>query len=289
MMTQHLTLTIGLPASGKTTWAVEQLKKDPDLINLNRDDLRIMLQGRDRYAKFTKFREDLVTDMMMRAAEDALKAGKSVVISDTNLDPNRNVNWLKLAQSCGVTYYEKNFTDVPYGVCIERDRMREFPVGQRVIEGMFNRYRDVWWPAPEELEGHPNAYIFDVDGTIAKMDGRSPFDWSKVMDDLPNTDIINVAKALKSSGALIIVCSGRDGSAERLTRKWMDEHGMPYDHFFIRTAGDSRKDYVIKEEIYRNHIEGWFNVRGVFDDRDQVVHLWRHLGLTCMQVNYGNF
>lgn len=288
-MTQELILTIGLPASGKTTWAIEQVNKDPNIINLNRDDLRIMLQGRERYAKFTKFRENLVTEMMYTAAHAALIDGKSVIISDTNLDPNRNQQWKDLADLRKVHYREKLFTDVPYGVCIERDKLREFPVGQRVIEGMFNRYREHYWPAPEELEGHPNAYIFDVDGTIAKMDGRSPFDWSKVMDDLPNTDIINVAKALKSSGALIIVCSGRDGSAERLTRKWMDEHGMPYDHFFIRTAGDSRKDYVIKEEIYRNHIEGWFNVRGVFDDRDQVVHLWRHLGLTCMQVNYGAF
>ena len=38
-----------------------------------------------------------------------------------------------------------------------------------------------------------------------------------------------------------------------------------------------------------NHINGKYNVLGVFDDRDQVVSVWRSLGLTCFQVNWGNF
>lgn len=286
---QELIVTIGLPASGKTTWALDLLKRYPDIINLNRDDLRIMLQSRERYAKFTSWREGLVTEMMFKAAESAIVAGKSVIISDTNLDPTRNENWEGLAEEHGIKYREKMFTDVPYGVCIERDKLREHPVGQRVITGMFNRYRKHWWPAPQEIEGAPDAYMFDVDGTIAKMDGRSPFDWSKVDQDTPNTDVIRIAQALKNAGNTIIVASGRDGSAYDDTRAWMFQHGMPYDHFWIRPAGNSEKDYVIKERIYREHIQGKFNVRGVFDDRDQVVHLWRHLGLTTMQVDYGAF
>ena len=283
---QELIVTIGLPASGKTTWALDLLKQHPDIINLNRDDLRLMLQSRARYAKFKNWRERMVTDMMDYTARLALSEGKSLIVSDTNLSPERNLKWKEMAEGFGAKYREKLFTDVPYGVCIERDRLREHPVGQRVITGMFDRYRHHWWPAPEFVVGASDAYMFDVDGTIAKMDGRSPFDWSKVDQDLPNVDIIRLAQTLKAAGYTIIVASGRDGSAEEATRAWMTEHGMPFDYFWIRPAGSNEKDYVIKERIYRQEIEGNFNIRGVFDDRDQVVHLWRHLGLTTMQVNY---
>jgi len=74
-----------------------------------------------------------------------------------------------------------------------------------------------------------------------------------------------------------------------LSIDWMAKHGMTYNHFYIRPEGDCRKDTLIKEEIYDNHIKGKYNVLGVFDDRDQVVHMWRHLGLTVFQVNYGAF
>jgi hypothetical protein len=57
----------------------------------------------------------------------------------------------------------------------------------------------------------------------------------------------------------------------------------------MRPSNDSRKDEVVKEELYRTHIEKRFNVRFVLDDRDRVVKLWRRLGLPCLQVADGGF
>jgi hypothetical protein len=57
----------------------------------------------------------------------------------------------------------------------------------------------------------------------------------------------------------------------------------------MRAEGDTRKDSIIKEEIYRAEIENKYNVLFVLDDRNQVVELWRRLGLTCLQVAEGNF
>ena len=37
------------------------------------------------------------------------------------------------------------------------------------------------------------------------------------------------------------------------------------------------------------HIEPFYDVLCVLDDRDQVVRMWRHRGLTCLQVAPGNF
>ena len=59
---------------------------------------------------------------------------------------------------------------------------------------------------------------------------------------------------------------------------------------FARKSGDFRKDAVVKEEIYRRHIEGKYCIKLVLDDRDQVVSCWRDtIGLTCFQVAPGAF
>jgi len=57
----------------------------------------------------------------------------------------------------------------------------------------------------------------------------------------------------------------------------------------MRPYGDSRQDSVVKQEIYRKQIAPYFDVAWVYDDRDQVVKMWRDEGLTCMQVAPGNF
>jgi len=286
---QEILLTIGLPGSGKSTWADEYIQHNPDYYNVNRDDIRLMVQGRARYKKFTKTRENLVTQTQFDVASTAIKAGKSVIVSDTNLNPDVINKWEQFAKDRGVAFQKKLFTDVPIGVLIARDKLREFPVTANIITGMFERYREIYWPKPVIDESLPNAYIVDVDGTIAHMHNRRPYEWDKVGDDLPKQDIIRIINTLYNAGNKIIICSGRDGVSKDGTAEWLTQHNVNYNKFFIRPAGDCRKDYVIKEEIYNTHIKGKYNVLGVFDDRDQVVFLWRHLGLTCLQVDYGDF
>ena len=288
-MKQELVVTVGLPASGKTTWTNELIAKDPNYVNMNRDDVRLMMQGRGRYAKFSKWRENTVTEIMRHGVIAALQNGKSVIVSDTNLNPGLNRNWKDLADDMNVSYREKLFTDITVGECIQRDARRDHPVGSKVIMGMYDRGRQHWWPEMAQDESLPGCYLVDVDGTLAQMNGRGPFEWMKVDTDLPKKDVITVVNMLYDAGNTIIIVSGRDGVCKELTEEWLDDNGVQRHGFYIRPAGDNRKDTLIKEEIYHRHIKGRYNVKGVFDDRDQVVHMWRHLGLTVFQVNYGDF
>jgi hypothetical protein len=57
----------------------------------------------------------------------------------------------------------------------------------------------------------------------------------------------------------------------------------------MRAAGDSRRDSIVKREIFDDRIRQVWHVKGVLDDRDQVVRMWRDLGLTCVQVAPGDF
>lgn len=139
----------------------------------------------------------------------------------------------------------------------------------------------------------PNAFIFDMDGTLALHEGvRSPYDESKVGMDNPNTNVVNMARTLFKAGFDIIITSGRHESCRADTVAWCVKWGVPVTAMFMRPNASSKredKDADVKEKIYRNDIETKWNVVGVFDDRQRVVDRWRELGLTCYQVAPGAF
>lgn len=68
-----------------------------------------------------------------------------------------------------------------------------------------------------------------------------------------------------------------------------NDNNIYYDELYMRTPGDMRKDFVIKKELYDAKIKNKYNVQFVLDDRNQIVDMWRGLGMTCLQVDYGNF
>lgn len=135
------------------------------------------------------------------------------------------------------------------------------------------------------------AIIVDIDGTIAKMVDRGPFEWSKVGSDQPIEPIINLVHLL-SDFYPILFLSGRDEICRPQTEKWLEQNTYikSYSKLFMRPQGNNEKDSIIKRRIYDTKIKNVYDVRYVLDDRDQVVKMWREeLGLTCLQVAYGNF
>ena len=73
------------------------------------------------------------------------------------------------------------------------------------------------------------------------------------------------------------------------TKDWLDFHQIKYDEIFMRPKNDYRKDNVVKLEIYNNKIKDNYNVIGCFDDRQQVVNMWREHGLLVYHVADGRF
>lgn len=133
------------------------------------------------------------------------------------------------------------------------------------------------------------AIIVDIDGTLAKMNGRGPFEWHRVGEDDPKMVIIHLVRLL-SELHTILIFSGRDGSCEKQTKDWLFKHDVPYDALFMRPAGNFEKDNIIKRRIYDEQVKDKYDIEFVLDDRDQVVEMWRKdLGFTCLQVDYGNF
>lgn len=142
----------------------------------------------------------------------------------------------------------------------------------------------------KQNEDLPKAIICDLDGTLALINNRSPFDASKCERDLPNIPILNLVNNYKSLGYKIILLSGRDGTYEFQTKSWLQTNEVLYDALWMRKPKDYRKDSIIKEEIFIEKIEDNYYIEFVLDDRNQVVDLWRKkLKLPCLQVFYGDF
>ena len=288
----RLIATRGLPGSGKSTWAdAEILKHEAGTwIRVNRDSLREMLHaGRWKGNK---------TEKHIRAIRDqiicfGLERGINVIVDDTNLSP-KTMDELRslttLAVLNGIKLEIQDFTDVPLETCIKRDLQREKSVGEAVIRKM---YRDFLAPKPEVYNPDPSlphAIICDIDGTLAIKGDRDIYDYSKVHLDTPNMPVVHLAQVLGEERLLIFV-SGREDNCRMDTMDWLkDNLGFAFTpDLFMRKTGDMRKDSIVKREIFDEHIRDKYQIDYVLDDRDQVVEMWRSLGLTVLQVAEGKF
>jgi predicted kinase len=309
-----LIITRGISASLKTTAATAWVAVDPvHRARVNRDDIRAMVHD-GVYVQRTKDTigtEKLIIALRDAAIRTALDAGVDVICDDTNLKQRVACDLRRLATLAGAEFEVWDLTDAPLEECIRRDAAREgrAKVGEAVIREQYNRYlkgKKYPLPFPEEfIEGgidsthriqyipditKPRAVMVDIDGTVALLAGRSPYDESRVLEDRPNTVIIEVIKAMRDSGRTLVFLSGRTSGCFDDTLKWLDIHvGGEFKGPIMRAIGDTRKDSIIKYELFNQHIRDLYNVEVAVDDRDQVVQLWRSLGLVCMQVEYGNF
>ena len=133
------------------------------------------------------------------------------------------------------------------------------------------------------------AIICDLDGTLAILEGRGPFEYQRCDTDLPNEAVVELLRAMGAAGYTVIFVSGREDSCREMTVSWINCLSLPSEQLFMRKTGDFRKDVIVKREIYENAIKGNYNVRFVLEDRNQVVRMWRSLELTCFQVAEGDF
>lgn len=279
----------GLPASGKSTHAKELAMQG--WVRVNKDDLRAMLHA----SKWSKQNEQQILRLRDQIIADSLRAGKSVVVDDTNLAPKHKTRLQELAKEHGATF-ETKFFDVSVEECVKRDLQRPVSVGEKVIRDMYKQFLAPMPQAYAPPEDKPMAILCDIDGTLAHMNGRSPYDWDKVDGDTLDETVAGILRRYWSEDPMndehephIILLSGRDGSCRGKTQDWLHKHSIRYDKLLMRAEGDTRKDYIVKQEIFNEYVRDDYWVLFVLDDRNQVVEMWRNLGLKCLQVAEGDF
>lgn len=150
--------------------------------------------------------------------------------------------------------------------------------------------------------------IFDLDGTVANSDWRAPMikpdsgkkDWDAYYAGIPQDTVNEAEQKLVwmfrgDPDMNVLFFTGRPEKHRRATQLWLGENNVthlcdacdPGDILRMRKDGDYRPDYIVKPEMLRpGELE---RVLVVFEDRDQMVNVWRAMGLRCFQVQEGKY
>lgn len=282
----------GAPASGKSTFARQLAHEDKSYVIVNRDSIR---NSRGDY--WIPSQEDYITSIEEFSIKNALGRGYNVIVDATNLNPITINKWKVIADEFNAEIEFKMF-EISFEDAVARDKLRDNPVGEKVIKEFFRKY------FPEKLTpffddrfilkpdvAASQVVLCDIDGTIALRRGRSPYDQSKVLEDAFDPRMNFLLSSLLEKFQIIFLSGRQDTKQCREdTEKWLkDNLGLSEVTLIMRPEGDFRPDDVVKKELYQKYIKDRYNVVCVFDDRDKVVKMWRNLGLLCCQVYYGNF
>lgn len=317
----------GLPASGKTTAALQWVSEDPNhRRRINFDDLRIQLYGCKGPSYFKgkdiRHREAMVKAEAIEQATAWLRLNPilhSIVIDNCNLTERARGPWVELGCRMGIPV-EQHDIDTPVAECVRRDRLRpgDDRVGQAVIDRMALTCGWIDW-GDKEIYPLQKFCVVDIDGTLSDpthrlyhikprlrsdgigFDTRQRWDLfhAEVDKDPPKPVIVDLVKLLAGHYHILIV-SGRspEHGCGIKTEDWLREHlggrediGRPdidvYQHVFMRQAGDYQPDFQHKQAIL--DLLPKQQIALVIDDRNQCCEMWRRNDLTVLQCAEGKF
>lgn len=293
-MNKKLVILSGVSGSGKSTFAREWVAREPLTAYIERDMLRQSIFHLEGKGILSKDKEAIVTERQVAEVEELFRCGfQTVIISDTNLSWKNINKWKQLSQKLDVDFEHKKI-EVSLKTALERNSLREDKVPEQVIKRQYSQYLRAFGKTeyrPLILSSKKeNAVITDMDGTVRLMNGRSPYDAMKAGQDMPNASVIlNIEAVVKYHNWKFIVLSGAtDDSFDIVYDFWCDL-GLEPDLILMREVGDQSNDAILKKGFYHDFIEPVYNVMNIWDDRNQVVKMWRELGLHCFQVADGDF
>lgn len=300
-----LIITIGVSLSGKTTWANQYIKDNPNFYIVSRDIERESLFG--EYRMGDKKEETIISEITKQKILALLSQGKDVVLDNTHLKQTY-IDQLIRDYSYLADIEFKVFLPLTKIEIIKRNQQRFLETGKMVPEQVIhnqlkdfgqldlNKYIDIIPKDNRRLDHLYTLYgdtiIFDIDGTLSYSPNRNPFDQELVYKDKIISPTSILLKTFIEKNFNIVFLSGREdrGEVRLKTEAWLlDELDVPVYklNLYMRKEGDYRKDWIIKKEIYDKIIKPNYNVIGVFDDRKQVLDMWQREGVYTFDVGQG--
>ena len=300
-----LIVLCGISNSGKSTFAATTVQHNPErYTRVNRDKIREMNYGYSEVnVRNYYYRGDLsslekeITKIEDSLIYEGLEAGKTVIVDATHLEKR----YLERFKYWNVEV-EVIFFDIELEEALKRNNNRVRKVDEDIIKNQYDKYKNLrkdlsidFTPVTDiNTEEHfrtlPDCIVFDIDGCLADNQGlRSPFDWSKVEEDIPIKSVVdtfNIYSGIKP----LFICSGRDEVCREGTTRWLTDYlDLVGDvKLLMRDQGDFRPDWVVKQEMAReinktHYISAWY------DDRMQVTRHLRSLGIKVFNVEHNNF
>jgi len=156
------------------------------------------------------------------------------------------------------------------------------------------------------------AIICDIDGVLAdgshrnhlienKKNRGDPKIWREYFDGIPHDRVFEWCRQVLnrfSPDHSIIFMTARPERYRELTEEWLLLNNIQYDELYMRQDNlratdplnkDFEPDSVIKRRFYDDHIKEKYRISFILEDRKAVVDMWRSIGLTVLQNDYGDF
>ncbi len=138
--------------------------------------------------------------------------------------------------------------------------------------------------------------LIDIDGTLANIEhriclikkptpDREAFH-KECINDKPIQQMIDLVNNLYENYQIVLI-TGRTEKNRKDTIAWLAEYGVCHDIMYMRQNGNYEPDYRIKPKMLS--AEQIKRVAFAIDDRNQVVDMWRELGLLTLQCADGDF
>lgn len=145
-----------------------------------------------------------------------------------------------------------------------------------------------------------DCIIFDLDGTLADCRHRLHFvtqypkNWDAFFAGIGNDTVHAGVSALLGAvsdyesaggGVVPVFCSGRPEDYRTVTAQWIwDQCAVSAQRLYMRPAGDTRKDAIVKLELLEKIRADGYNPILAIDDRPQVIEAWRSAGIPVLAV-----
>ncbi len=135
--------------------------------------------------------------------------------------------------------------------------------------------------------------IVDIDRTLSNCFWRdhlinSEGGWDAyhaVMgEDEPVHDVVALVTAMYSSGYNIVGITARPEKYRKATTEWLDKHKVCMDELLMRPDGDFRPTTEVKKQLASERFYVPSAVAFVIDDREDIVTMFRGMGVTALQV-----
>lgn len=318
-MTQILEILVGLPASGKSTYA-KRLEASGAWRRINWDRYRWYdSAGNPKPYVFNKENEQFIKNVALGAAEIAANSGYNIVVDNTNLTASARLYWMAFASEHNLHTVVTQI-DTPLEECLRRNKLRTGwqRVPRAVVEWMaltnsnLDGTNRVTFPADKE------TVIVDIDGTLADSSDRQKYisglcshdlctqktgchcgvcggtgkqkkDWKRffaeVSQDKPNQAVAEWVRSLEFKYNVVIVSGRPVDQCGHATEDWLDKWSIPYDRLYMRPGGNE-DDTVVKQRILdalKPHCKFAFAI----DDRPRVIRMWRENGIKTYDVGKG--
>ena len=219
-----LILLVGVPGSGKTTYAEKYIEEHPNTAHLSSDKIRAELWG----SEATQGDNNEVFSLMQSIAIEVLNNGQSAVYDATNITRKDRSYIISLCPK--FVKIECHIVWAPIETCIKRDAARKRAVGKEVIDRMLKRFQ-----APYYDEG-----IDEIKIVFPNEFNHDQY-WEKCFDgmDIPHDNPHHTLNIFDHCGAATEYALNNKYEWDIVFAALAHDVGKPYVKAFVDSKGNA--------------------------------------------------